>query len=571
MIRKHLLAVATIAALTLSASASAAKFEMINRDAPGIGLNDPTPVAPVGGNPGTTRGAQAQAVYRYAMALWGNTLESDVPIIVDASFAPLNCTATSGTLAQAGANWIFYLTSAGQTRIYGSALADSLIGFDLHTYLGLDPNDRADIVSQFNGRLGQPGCLEGMGWYFGLDGNTPAGKVNFLNVVMHELAHGLGAQGFLNKSTGSLYAGYSDPYTQRAYDNVLGLRFEQMTAAQRATAMRTPGRTVWVGPQVNATAALILNRRNALQASAPGALAGKYYDYSGALFGPLPLPANFPDRPLVVVDDGIAPTSDGCSANGASTGPTDTITYVNAAAVAGNIAVIDRGTCSFEYKVKIAQDNGAVAVIVVNNAAGTIDMGAASPPTNAVTIPSIMVSQADGAELKANIAGARAGLGLSPFLAGADQAGRVRLYSPTTVAGGSTFSHFDTVLVPDALMEPFDSPSVRANVSTDLTPSLFADIGWRLKPAGSTTLSGAGVQCSVTGTGSGEGGLMLGGNLQAASDVCGTTATSREGYYFCMKEQSDRLVQGGLLTEKAAMKFMACARRISERFRPGSY
>ncbi len=42
----------------------------------------------------------------------------------------------------------------------------------------------------------------------------------------------------------------------------------------------------------------------------------------------------------------------------------------NAAAVAGRIALIDRGTCTFVVKAKNAQDAGAVAVVIANNQSG---------------------------------------------------------------------------------------------------------------------------------------------------------------------------------------------------------
>ena len=58
--------------------------------------------------------------------------------------------------------------------------------------------------------------------------------------IMHELGHGLGVQGFLNKTSGALNGGLSDPYTYYAYDNVLNKGFESMTSAERALAMRTP-------------------------------------------------------------------------------------------------------------------------------------------------------------------------------------------------------------------------------------------------------------------------------------------------------------------------------------------
>ena len=88
---KTLLALAT-SALLAAGSATAADLQLLNLDNPGVGLNDTTPAAPVGGNPGTTKGAQATFVYEFAMKMWGSVLESKVPVKVYASFAPLTCT-----------------------------------------------------------------------------------------------------------------------------------------------------------------------------------------------------------------------------------------------------------------------------------------------------------------------------------------------------------------------------------------------------------------------------------------------------------------------------------------------
>ncbi len=68
---------------------------------------------------------------------------------------------------------------------------------------------------------------------------------------------------------------------------------------------------------------------------------------------------------------------------------------------AGAIAIADRGACGFAVKVKNAQDAGASAVVVANNAPGApITMGGADP---SITIASVMVSQADGATIKAGL------------------------------------------------------------------------------------------------------------------------------------------------------------------------
>ena len=71
-------------------------------------------------------------------------------------------------------------------------------------------------------------------------------------------------------------------------------------------------------------------------------------------------------------------------------------------AITGKIALINRGNCAFTIKVKNAQDAGAIAVIMVNNVVGApIPMGGTD---NTITIPAVMISQADGAIIAAQLA-----------------------------------------------------------------------------------------------------------------------------------------------------------------------
>ncbi len=70
----------------------------------------------------------------------------------------------------------------------------------------------------------------------------------------------------------------------------------------------------------------------------------------------------------------------------------------NASELAGNIALIDRGTCAFTNKVLAAQQAGAIAAIVVNNATNATAM---TGTNSAITIPSVMVTSTDGVAIKA--------------------------------------------------------------------------------------------------------------------------------------------------------------------------
>lgn len=558
---KSLLGLAIAICLGFAANAQAADVVLQNVDAPGVGLNDLTAASPVGNNLGKTRGEQARIAYQYAADMWGGILESNQKIYVQASFAPLTCTATGGVLASAGATLVFTATLPSGPRAFGVALGDAMLGFNLTPYVyGSQYEQYPDIVSRFNGAMGSPGCLEGQSWYFGLDGKTPEGQVNFLNVVMHEIGHGLGVQGFINRNTlsasfGANSYGAIDVYTANAYDNAVNKPYSAMTDAERRTALLTPGRTVWTGSNVNYNAALTLNKRNALSVTAPAAIAGKNYEIGYASFGALALPPAFAGKEFVLINDGNGTSlTDGCGANGAATTAGDTLVYANAAAVAGKIAVIDRGTCSFEYKSKIAQDNGAVGVIIANTAGGVIDMGRALVQTSGLTIPTVMISQADGIELKANIAGARASVAVSPYLAGADNSGRTRLYTPSAFAAGSSFSHFDTALAADALMEPFDSPTVQAHVNVDLTPGLFADIGWKLNPGNAKIGT-----CDTGVDAVANGGIVLGANVKAHYAMCKALYPGNKLLYTkCMTDHGTRLRSSGFISSTQHMKVVQC-------------
>ncbi len=124
-----------------------------------------------------------------------------------------------------------------------------------------------------------------------------------------------------------------------------------------------------------------------LDVNSPSGIAGPY-NATDATFGPglptTPITAN-----VVEVVDNTAPANDGCE------------TVTNTTALAGKIALIDRGNCTFSLKVESAQAAGAVAVIIVNNVAtAPIQMGGTS---NIVNIPSIMISQADGNSIKTQL------------------------------------------------------------------------------------------------------------------------------------------------------------------------
>jgi hypothetical protein len=80
----------------------------------------------------------------------------------------------------------------------------------------------------------------------------------------------------------------------------------------------------------------------------------------------------------------------------------------------GMIPLIVRGTCTFVTKIRNAQNAGATAVVVYNNVAGdAITMGNDGTGSD-ITIPSVMVSRANGLAVRAGIVSATTTFSLDP-------------------------------------------------------------------------------------------------------------------------------------------------------------
>lgn len=532
------LAVALLAA-AFASNAAAADLVLISGDAgTGTGLEDPTAKAPEGQNPGTTLGEQRTIAYQFAMDLWGSVLQSNATIYVGASFQPLTCTPTSAVLGSAGTTFIFSDFAPGVVpeTWYSSALADSIAGEDLNPgYI--------DINSRFNGDIGvNPNCLTGADWYYGLDGKTPEGKINFLNVVMHEIGHGLGFQGFTN-SAGDFLAGQQDIYSTFAYDNVLAKTFPAMTPAERANALRSTTVLVWSGPQVKKEAPLVLDYRNALKVALPWQAAGNY-EAGLAAFGPKPTLLNMLGI-LVAAQDGAGLSStDACEP------------LTNGSTVRKKFALVDRGNCPYVTKVANVQAAGGLGVVVANTGLGSPAMGGAD---DTIRIPAISVSQADGAKLRANLPSIITYGQDYRHLQGADNSGRVRLYAPNPYESGSTFSHYDVSHIPNALMEPAITDTLRGDVNLDLTPALFRDIGWTVNP-GNATIGDCVTNVDVVDTG----GLITGANVQAWNKLCEASSAGKPQYLKCMDNYRKRATADKILVGSQGAKVLACAAKAAK-------
>ena len=69
--------------------------------------------------------------------------------------------------------------------------------------------------------------------------------------------------------------------------------------------------------------------------------------------------------------------------------------------VNGKIVMVDRGGCPFSMKARVAEGRGAAALVVADNKAGQqLTLMRSDGHTSGITIPSIFISQTDGAWLK---------------------------------------------------------------------------------------------------------------------------------------------------------------------------
>jgi uncharacterized repeat protein (TIGR01451 family) len=490
--RKHrlhsrllVISLALIGTLVLSHAAvfGQATITIVNTNAPGVGFNDPTPVAPVGGNTGTTLGQQRLIAFQFAANIWGSKLTSNVEIKVDAAFEPLFCTDTTGVLGQARSNSMFANFSSAPpfpgpvapNTWHHSALADKRAGVDL------DPG-QPDIVARFNVNLGLSGCLSGSGWYYGLDGNHGS-QFDLVTVLLHELAHGLGFSQFASLDTGAQPANMTDVYARRLLDTTTGKTWDVMTDAERAASSINVRKLVWTGPTVTTEIpGILIPGVPRLRINSPAGIAGDY-SVGPANFGPSLSSPGITGNVVLALDaaDAAGPlTTDACSP------------LTNAASVAGRIALVDRGTCNFTVKVKNAQDAGAIGVLVADNVAAAPPSGLGGTDAT-ITIPSARIALADGNTIKANLGtGVNATLSLDlSTLAGADSIGRALMYTPNPLEPGSSVSHWDTIAFRNQLMEPAINADLTHSVMSpeDLTLALLKDVGWFVDVAPSADLA----------------------------------------------------------------------------------
>ena len=435
-----------------------------NGNAPGAGFNDPTPAAPVGGNPGTTLGQQRLFALQSAANLWGATLTSTQQVIV---FVTYNSASSCASPEPATVTFpTVHRNFAGAPRAnvnYPAALANKLANTDL-----------SPGTNDFNVQV----CIPGGSPYLGLDNNHGT-QVDLVGVFVHALAHGFGFWNETAANGGAFVGGFPSLWDLFLLDSDTNQLWAEMTLAERQTSMRNSGKVVWTGANVSSAVQLGL----ALALGAPRVAIGgpeagataNLYGVGNATFGAALGPASVLGQlmPALRMPDG---TGGACS----------TLDGLDALAVQGNVALIERGGCADVVQAKNVQNAGAIAALL-------IEVGNATPapaPTGTdatVSIPTVALSRADGYAIAAQLthrgrraSGVTASLGTDPTqYLGADPSGRVIVYTP--ISGGTTIlSHWDSRATPNQRMEPTlagDVPQSPA-AAGDLTFRLLQDIGW---------------------------------------------------------------------------------------------
>jgi Zn-dependent metalloprotease len=190
------------------------------------------------------------------------------------------------------------------------------------------------------------------------------------DIVAHEWGHAY------TEFTDNLIYQWQPGALNESYSDIWGETVDMINGA--GTDSPSPVRTVGSCSAFSGPRVVVINSPASIAQTCPA---------QTAQFGP-PVMGTGVTGDVVLANDGIAPTSDACTA-------------LPAGSMTGKVGLVDRGTCGFAVKVKIAQDAGAIAVVVANSATGVFGPMGGVDPT--ITVSSLMISFAHGNAIKGEL------------------------------------------------------------------------------------------------------------------------------------------------------------------------
>lgn len=289
--------------------------------------------------------------------------------LIDPAKGPQTLVAGPGAgNAQSPAGWL-----SGTQRTF------AITGNNVATYLDTDANNRADTGgTTVSG--GNFTTAANLGQAPNTTGNKAVAVQNlfYLNNRIHDIlySHGFNeAAGNFQTNNFSLGGRGNDPVNAEAQD---GGGLDNANFATPSDGSRPRMQMyLWNGPGPTHEVALS---------------SGPVYGAKASSFGRA-LTTTGRSATITLVNDNVAAANGGTVNDGCEALPARSLT--------GRIALVDRGLCGFTVKVKNAQNAGATGVIIANNAATAIFSPGGTDST--VTIPSLMISQADGADLRVRV------------------------------------------------------------------------------------------------------------------------------------------------------------------------
>lgn len=422
------------------------------------------PAAGAGCNAGETLGACRKRTLEFVAAYWGSLLQSNVGIVADVSMPQIqpDCSNRPPYYGAAGARYLVsnFANVPHADTLYPAALANALAGFDLQPA-------EADITVLIN-EGADHGC-EGTwaGWWYGTTATMPIpdDRIAMVALMLHEFGHGLGFASNYNTSTGEAPGNKQPIWGHYLYDVTFGKLWKDMTDAERSASAKNDPNLVWAGADTSRWTPKFLSPVVDLVVNTPSGSAGTYA--TNVSNAGVPLRSALAGD-VVVVNDGVGPsTRDGCE-----------VPFANAAAVAGRIALMDGYDCALARKIRNAQSQGAIAVLIANTNPG----GPASMYTTGdnAGIPAYGITQALGATIFAAPA-ASFNVTLVPR-AGTDAYGAkdgcVRIHAPAVLEPGSSVSHFSAEGLPSILLQP---TAPIALYQAGLALNVLHDIGWTIR------------------------------------------------------------------------------------------